>query len=287
MGLAVRRTVPALVIAGALAACSPSDPLPPPAAVVDGHTISMKTYQARLDVSRRRDPFAGILDAIPAPAPTQRLEDFTVEQLVREEIIRAEAARRGITVSDSAVQSRVAALRGQAGSEPFAAALSRNGFTPDSFASYQRALLTEVALLQQMGRDRADAAARELKTGDAFASVVARWSDDRGTSARAGDAGWLRPADLPEPALAAAVEPLKAGDMSAVVTTNRGFSIGRVLERRGDQLHLAVILVLAPSADLFTPDTTPAWFTKVVDDRESALRRSGRIEIKVGSRASG
>lgn len=288
MGLAVRRTVPALVLAGALAACSQSVSVPftePAAAVVDGHAISMKAYQARLAVSRRRDPFAGIPEAIPTPAPTQRLEDFTVDQLVREEVIRVEAARQGIRPSDTAVQSRVAQLRSRAGSQPFAAGLSRNGFTPDSFAGYQRALLTEVALLQKLAKDRIAAAARELKTGDAFAAVAARWSDDRGTSSRAGDAGWLHAADLPEPTLAAALQPLTAGGVTEVVKTNRGFAIGQVLERRGEEIHLAVILVLAPSADLFTPDTTPAWFTKVIDDREAALRRSGRIEIRVGSRA--
>jgi parvulin-like peptidyl-prolyl isomerase len=290
MGLAVRRTVPALVLAGALTACSQSLSVPftePAAAVVDGRAISMKAYQARLAVSRHRDPFAGIPDAIPSPAPTQRLEDFTVEQLVREEVIRAEAARRGIRPSENTVQARVALLRSRAGDEPFAAGLSRNGFTADSFASYQRALLTEVALLQKLARDRVDAAARELKTGDEFAAVAARWSDDRGTSTRAGDAGWLRASDLPEPTFEAAIEQLAAGATSEVVRTNRGFAVGKVVERHGEQIHLAVILVLAPSADLFTSETTPAWFTKVIEDREAALRRSGRIEIRVGSRAGG
>src|SRR5437899_11378402 len=159
MRLALRRAVVLLVLGIALSACTtPGVSLPfsePAAAVVDGHSIPMKAYQARLQVSRHRDPFNGIPEAIPSPAPTQRLQDFTIEQLVREEIVRQEAAQRGISVSDRAVQSRIDALRAHAGAAAFSAALSRNGFTTDSFRAYERVLLTEVALVQAMARDRA------------------------------------------------------------------------------------------------------------------------------------
>jgi parvulin-like peptidyl-prolyl isomerase len=289
MRLAVRRSVLLLVFGGALSACigpAVSLPLPEPAAaVVDGHDVSMKAYQARLEVSRHRDPFAGIPEAIPSPAPSGRLEEFTIDQLVREEVVRQEAEKRGITVSDRAVQARVDSLRARAGATVFAAALSRNGFTAESFRSYERALLTEVALVAAMAKDRAGSAAHELDSKQSFASVAARWSDDAGTFARGGDAGWLRPADLPEPALAAAVQALATGSVSGIVRTNRGFTIATVLERRADLVHLAVILVLAPSADLYSPQATPPWLTKFIDDRLAALRRDGKIAIKVGSHA--
>ncbi len=286
MSLALRRGVLLLVI-GAFSACTaPGVSLPfsePAAAVVDGHTISMKAYQARLEVSRHRDPFAGIPEAIPSPAPAQRLQIFTIEQLVREEIVRQEADKRGIKVDDRAVDSRVNTLKTQAGTTSFDAALKRNGFTSDSFRAYQRALLTEVALLHAMAKDRADAAARELNAGETFVSVAARWSDDSGTYTRAGDAGWLRPAEIPEAPLAAAVQSLAAGSVTGIIPTNRGYVIATVLERRSDQVHLAVILVLAPTVDLYSPQGTPSWFTKFIDDRETALRRAGRIELKVGN----
>jgi len=259
----------------------------PAAAVVDGHTISMKAYQARLEVSRHRDPFTGIPEAVPSPAPAQRLQTFTIEQLVREEIVRQEAEKRGIKVDDRAADSRINTLKARAGATVFNAALQRNGFTSDSFRSYQRALLTEVGLLHAMAKDRADSAAHELNAGQAFAAVAARWSDDTGTYTRGGDAGWLRPADIPEAPLAAAVQSLAAGSVTGIVAINRGFTIATVLERRTDQVHLAVILVLAPTVDLYSPQGTPSWFTKFIDDREVALRRAGRIELKVGNRAGG
>ena len=291
MRVALRRGVLLLVIGGALSACTaPGVSLPfaePAAAVVDGHSISMKAYQARLEVSRHRDPFAGIPEAIPSPAPAQRLQTFTIEQLVREEIVRQEADKRGIGVRDAALDSRISTLKAQSGTTSFTAALQRNGFTSDSFHSFQRALLTEVALLHAMAKDRADSVARELNGGQAFATVAARWSDDSGTSTRGGDAGWLRPADIPEPPLASAVQSLAAGSVTGIIPTNRGFVIATVLERRTDQLHLAVILVLAPTVDLYSPQGTPSWFTTFVDDRESALQRAGRIELKVGKHAGG
>jgi parvulin-like peptidyl-prolyl isomerase len=283
----LRRGVLLLVIGGALSACTaPGVSLPfsePAAAVVDGHTISMKAYQARLEVSRHRDPFAGISEAIPSPAPAQRLQSFTIEQLVREEIVRQEAEKRGISVRDGALDSRITTLKTKAGASAFNAALQRNGFTGDSFRSYQRALLTEVALLHAMAKDRADSAAHELNAGQAFAAVAARWSDDSGTYTRGGDAGWLRPAEIPEAPLAAAVQSLAAGGVTGIIATNRGYVIATVLERRSDQVHLAVILVLAPTVDLYSPQGTPSWFTKFTDDRETALRRAGRIDLKVGN----
>ena len=291
MRLALRRGVLPLVIAGALSACTaPGLSVPfsePAAAVVDGHTISMKAYQARLEVSRHRDPFTGIPEAVPSPAPAQRLQTFTIEQLVREEIVRQEAEKRGIKVDDRAADSRINTLKARAAATVFNAALQRNGFTSDSFRSYQRALLTEVSLLHAMAKDRADSAAHELNAGQAFAAVAARWSDDTGTYTRGGEAGWLRPADIPEAPLAAAVQSLAAGSVTGIVAINRGFTIATVLERRTDQVHLAVILVLAPTVDLYSPQGTPSWFTKFIDDREVALRRAGRIELKVGNRAGG
>jgi parvulin-like peptidyl-prolyl isomerase len=289
MGPALRRVVLLLVLGGALSACDvPAAALSEPAAaVVDGHEISVKTYQARLEVSRHRDPFAGIPEAIPSPAPTQRLEDFTIEQLVREEIVRQEAEKRGLSINDRALQSRIDALRAHAGAAAFSAALSRNGFTDDSFRAYERALLTEVALIQAMARDRAGSAAQELKSGHPFAAVAARWSDDTGTFSRGGDAGWLRPAEIPEPALAAAVQSLAIGSVTGIIQTNRGDVIASVLERRADQVHLAVVLVLAPAVDSFGPLGTPTWFTKFIDDREAALRRAGKIDVKVARHAGG
>jgi len=267
MSVAMPRLLLIVMLAGAMTACSPTVAIPlaapPAAATVDGQAISMAAYHERLNVSQARDPFAGMPEAIPSPVPRQRLEDFTI--------------------SDQAVTTRVAMLEN--GSASFSAAIARNGFTRQSFQDYERALLTEVGLLHAMAKQRAGSAMSDLHAGQSFDSVVAKWNDDSGTAARHGEVGWVRPGDLPEPELANAVQGLATGATSGVIATGRGFAIVKALERRDDQVRLALILVLAPTVDMLSPQGTPAWFTKFIDDQESALRRDGKITVSVGSRA--
>src|SRR2546421_12806474 len=103
MRLALRRGVLLLVIGGALSSCTaPAVSLPlsePAAAGVDGHTISMQAYQARLGVSRHRDPFSGIKEAMPSPTPAQRVQSFTIRQFGGEGIVPPEAGKRPRGVS--------------------------------------------------------------------------------------------------------------------------------------------------------------------------------------------
>jgi parvulin-like peptidyl-prolyl isomerase len=279
----VRRALVSVLLAGLLGACSAPEAAPV-AASVDGHDISMSAYQARLAVSRARDPFAGIPSAIPSPASPQRLEDFTIEQLVREQIIRQEAANRKITVSDSAVKARIAGLK--AATTEFEATLQRNGFTDTSFQEYETVLLTEVALIEGIARQRAASAAKDLAAGQSFDAAVAKWNDDQGTAGHGGEVGWLRPDELPEAELRPVVQSLAPGATSSLVKTSRGFVIARVAERQAERVHLYVLLVLAPSVELFTPQATPAWFSTLIADKETQLRRDGKIRLRVGSHAS-
>lgn len=253
--------------------------------MVDGHPISMKTYQARLEVSRHRDPLAGLTSAEPSPVPAERLEDFTIQQLIREEIIRQEADRRRIHVLDSQVESRIARLRSRAGSIAFDAALARNGFSLASFRDYQRAFLTEVAVVKVMAHERAASAEVGLRQGASFIAEASQWSDDTGTRFRAGDVGWLRPSELPEKTLGTAIQRLATGGRTGIVSTSRGFVIASVLDRQAEQVHLAVILVLAPDADLYSIESRPPWFEQWVDERRQSLDRDGRIQVRVGSQA--
>jgi len=283
----MRRLLLIGLVAG-LAGCTNQLPFQEPAAaVVDGHAISMRTYQARLEVSRQRDPMAGLTTSPSSSPGAQRLEDFTIQQLIREEIVWQEADRRKIHIRDGQVDSRIARLRGQAGATAFDAALGRNGFTAASFRDYQRAFLTEVAVVKAMAHERAASADVALGNGASFTAEASQWSDDTGTRFRGGDVGWLKPAELPESSLAVAVGLLPTGGRTGIVSTSRGFVIATVLDRQGEQIHLAVILVLAPDADLYTVESRPPWFEQWVQDRRQSLEHDGRIQIRVGSGARG
>jgi hypothetical protein len=272
------------------AGCGPKIVVPflePGAAVVDGHDVPMRVYRERLEVSRHRDPLAGIEAAVPSPLPAQRLEDFTIDQLVREEIVRQEAERRGIKISDRAVDARIATLRSQAGAEAFEAAVRRNGFTSESFKGFERALLAEVALVKVMARERVRAVEEALRSGRSFASVAGQWSDDSGTAAKGGDIGWIVPGELPERELAAAVKTLDSGGQPSTIETARGYVADAVLERRGEEVHLAVIVILAPAIDLYSAESRPSWFDRWVSIRRESLVSDGRIQFRVGSRSGG
>jgi hypothetical protein len=276
-------------LAVVLTGCTTQVSLPfqePAAAIVDGHSISMKAYGARLEVSRHRDPLAGLTLAGPSP-PAQRIEDFTIRQLIREEIIHQEAERRGIRITDGQVDNRIARLRSRAGGARFDAALARNGFSAGSFRDYQRAFLTEVAVVKAMAHERIASASVALSRGISFIAEASQWSDDTGTRFRGGDAGWLRPSELPEASLQAAIQPLSKAGSTGIVSTSRGFVIATILDQQGERVHLAVILVLAPDADLYTTENRPPWFDRWVKDRQQSLQRDGRIQVFVGSRAGG
>ncbi len=272
------------------AGCGPKIVVPflePGAAVVDGHDVPMRVYRERLEVSRHQDPLAGVEAAVPTPLPAQRLEDFTIDQLVREEITRQEAQRRGIKISDRAVDARMAMLRSQAGADAFEAALRRNGFTSESFKGFQRALLIEVALVKAMARERVRGVEEALRSGRSFASVAGQWSDDSATAAKGGDIGWIVPDELPEPELAAAMRTLDSGGLPSTIETARGYVVAAVLERRGEEVRLAVILILAPAIDLYSAESRPSWFDRWVSIRRESLASAGRIQFRVGSRSGG
>src|SRR4029077_18082839 len=67
-------------------------------------------------------------------------------------------------------------------------------------------------------RGLAEKLIEQMKQGARFSAVAQQFSQSA-TAAVGGDMGWLRPDQLP-PELAAAVGPLKPGELSAPVRTN-------------------------------------------------------------------
>jgi peptidyl-prolyl cis-trans isomerase SurA len=70
----------------------------------------------------------------------------------------------------------------------------------------------------------------QMKQGARFSAVAQQFSQSA-TAAVGGDMGWMRPDQLP-PELAAAVTPLKPGELSAPIRTNNGYYLLLVVERR-------------------------------------------------------
>jgi len=78
------------------------------------------------------------------------------------------------------------------------------------------------------------------------------YSEDPGSASKGGDIGFTERGDL-YPEFEAAAYALKAGEISPVVETEAGFHIIRMLERRGDRINVAHILLKPkPSPEAMT-----------------------------------
>jgi peptidyl-prolyl cis-trans isomerase SurA len=79
-------------------------------------------------------------------------------------------------------------------------------------------------------RALADKLTEQMKQGARFSAIAQQFSQSA-TAAVGGDMGWLRPDQLP-PDLAAAVAPLKVGQLSAPIRSGGGYYLLLVLDRR-------------------------------------------------------
>jgi peptidyl-prolyl cis-trans isomerase SurA len=78
--------------------------------------------------------------------------------------------------------------------------------------------------------------------GENFSTFARMYSEDPGSAMKGGEIGFTNRGDLyPEFELAAYT--LKAGEISSVVETEAGYHIIRMLERRGDRINVAHILI--------------------------------------------
>ena len=97
----------------------------------------------------------------------------------------------------------------------------------------------------------------QMKQGARFSAIAQQFSQSA-TAAVGGDMGWLRPDQLPAD-LAAAVAPLKAGELSAPIRTNAGYYLLLILDKRtgetgggqGDTVYdvVQVVFPLPPNAN--------------------------------------
>jgi peptidyl-prolyl cis-trans isomerase SurA len=88
--------------------------------------------------------------------------------------------------------------------------------------------------------------------GENFSTFARMYSEDPGSSVKGGEVGFTSRGDLyPEFELAAYA--LKPGELSSVVETEAGYHLIRMLERRGDRINVAHILIKPkPSQEAIT-----------------------------------
>jgi parvulin-like peptidyl-prolyl isomerase len=227
-----------------------SEPL---AALVNGEPIFLDDYLVQVMqaeqalISQGTDPSAAEGQQALAEA-RRRVLDAMIEQVI---ILQA-AGREGILVSDEAVDGAVQQSIADAGGEvQFQAWLQANGLTADDYHQALHAQLVAQALFQQVTRDvptvaeqvharhialiteeEARQVLERLRSGEDFANLAQRFSQDATTRDNGGDLGFF-PRDLllsPEiEEVAFSLAPQQIGD---VVRTQFGqYHIVQVLER--------------------------------------------------------
>ena len=98
-------------------------------------------------------------------------------------------------------------------------------------------------------KDRLTSYRERVLRGEKFSMLARLYSDDPGSASKGGDLGFVERGTL-YPEFEAAAFNLKSGEISQVVKTQAGYHIIQMIERRGESIHVAHILIQPkPSTD--------------------------------------
>lgn len=91
-------------------------------------------------------------------------------------------------------------------------------------------------------KERLNSYRERVLRGEKFGTLARLYSDDPGSAAKGGDLGFVKRGKF-YPEFEAVAFSLKTGEISAVFQTQAGYHIIQMLERRGDEIHVAHILL--------------------------------------------
>jgi parvulin-like peptidyl-prolyl isomerase len=268
-----RRRLPAVICCGVLlalaastfAACEKPGAGPSPTSA--GHTVVVRVdgeavTRADVDAVRAELRFAGVEDD----------EQAARAQAIRRLLVRREAGRLGVTVSQKAVDERLAGITaGAGGEEALAAALENAAMTREQFVAAARHALLEIALAAKLFTDEkpidaevvafyreqreglftrpaavrlrkitvpseamATRAATEADGGLAFAAAARRYSMDEKTRYEGGMLGWILVDSLPQE-VASALAGLSAKEVSSPIHSFGRWHLYQVVDRRDER----------------------------------------------------
>jgi parvulin-like peptidyl-prolyl isomerase len=285
-------------------ACS-TDDLPvigKPAAKMDGHTISMTDYQTRLrllrddyNVTRQANPNQyPALDTADGKKLDQQFQNQAIKDLVDQQLLLDDAAKKGINVSDDDVnrdvdnaradyESRAGQANAQGNSNPtsFNDYLKKEGVSIDQVRAQARARLAEQRLENLLAKARAIEALAIIKGGKQLTDVAKTYSDEKATDR--GTELSIKIADLDNSSLAplkATLSALQPGQVSQDVTKAQdGYYILQMDARDSTTLKIRYILVLAPDANFYHTNQRAQWFS----DYLTGLEKNAHVKYYVSA----
>lgn len=214
------------------------------AAYVNGQPISMDAFNREVARFEAGQVALGFEIADEA-AYRQQILDLLVEQ----ELIRQQAAQKGISVSDAEVDEAINAMIAETGQEYFNGWLQTNYYTLEEFREVIRLDLLTNRLLEPVvnavpttaehvharhilvnSETEAQAVLTRLQNGEDFAALAAQFSVDVTTRDNGGDLGWFPRGGLLVPEVEEAAFSLQPGAISGVIRSAWGYHIVQTLE---------------------------------------------------------
>ncbi len=206
-----------------------------------------------------------------------------LDLLIEQELIRQEAARQGISVSDEAVDAEINSMIQESGQDYFNAWLASNYYTLDEFREVIRLDLITSQLVAPIAQSvpsvaeqvharhilvnsqaQADEILGRLMAGEDFAALAAQYSVDVTTRANGGDLGWFPRGGLLVPEVEEVAFSLQPGQTSGVVATAWGFHIVQTLE-------------YDPNREV-APETLQRLVEKAIEEWRLGLRNGASIQ---------
>jgi hypothetical protein len=258
--LDARVVVLCLVLLLVAHACSQSGGGSDIAIRIDGEPVHYGTFEAYL----RANVDPGAID-LESKALSNLFDQFLDEQL----LIRL-AAERGLVKPHVDQRDALAYLLRD--HEPELPESQLRAYYEAHLAEYQRPERVRLRLILVYDRPPAEKALAELRRGEDFAQVAARYSQDP-KAQLGGDQGLLGHEDLP-PSFADTIFGLEAGEISGIVKADYGFQIFKVEEK----LPSATL-----SFEAARPEIEQQMRRQVLDEAMTSLiaeaRRRSRVEL--------
>ncbi len=132
-----------------------------------------------------------------------------------------------------------------------------NALPPDSIPMVESELiLAKIVKNPPVSKEEVDAVKERLETfrtrvlqGESFATLAIMYSEDPGSARRGGELGFYGRGEL-YPEFEAIAFSLRPGEVSDIVETEAGYHIIQMMERRGEQVNVRHILLMAKVSPL-------------------------------------
>ncbi len=240
--------------------------VPYPAGFVNGRVIFYHTYLEQLDIVEKYQQEFKKVDFKTADGKKvlAQVRKDTMNNLVEDTLVSAEAANLKVVVSDKELNDQFASLvKSNGGDTSFSSVLKQYyGLTPSEFKDeiYKSRLLRQKVADTFANDPTVNADAQKLandvltkvKAGGDFATLAKQYSQDTSAS-NGGDMGYFgKGKNVPE--FDNVAFSLKVGEVSGLVKTVYGYSIIKVTDIKDDQIRASQILIKTKDFDTWLAD---------------------------------